>query len=198
MILLQTLVDWLFDSPELTAVLALLLTILGHWQLRVGPDDDWIEAVRRDVFLAIDPIARRLGRPLIRRKGTLDYITSTLDASPDDVERALVAYGYTRNLISTRKYRLLRGGKDWAVGSWRHVESGSDWQHHVYLFYGHDTADRYFCDVYGHKEKRYDQADPEEHVSERQIHGDPDGHVELALSRFKIKHRRDDEWAGDR
>jgi hypothetical protein len=130
--------------------------------------DDWVEGLRRRLAVTLDPVLSPLGRPLIAEKGRADRVC-VVDASPDAVERALLAR-YQRNLASTRKYRLRDGERDWAVGSFVYDPDDTDWQHHVYLFDNGDGT----TDLYAHKEASA-ASDPYGHVTKPQIHGDPDG-----------------------
>lgn len=71
----------------------------------LGPEDDWIEGLRRRASLKLDPIFAPLGRPLVREKGARDFI-GTVEASDNEFESAIMP-PYQRNLTSTRKYRLV-------------------------------------------------------------------------------------------
>lgn len=152
----------------------------------LGPDDDWIEDDRRHFYEAADRFLRPLGRPTIAEKGPADYVT-TADASDDEVEIALTAAGFQRNLLSTRKYREHHdGGRQWAVGSYVLDHPDTDWQLHVYLFEAWTTG----TDVYAHKETSV--RDPYGHVTDPQTHGDPDGYVRSALADQNIDHNSRD------
>lgn len=120
----------------------------------LGPSDDWVEDDRRILFETAQTLFGRW-HTFIREKSTRDYLT-TAKASPDMVELAL-SISYQRNLVSSRKYRVYDGHRQWAVGSY--VVDDSDIQHHVYLFPREDGM----TDVYAHTEDSV--SDPREHLS---------------------------------
>lgn len=99
---------------------------------------------------------------------------TTAAVSPDEVEVAINSK-YQRNLLSTRKYRVVDGYKQWAVGSWVYDPEDEPWQHHVYLF---DTPDGK-TDIYAHKEASV--RNPSDHHKSWQTHGDPDGILRRTL-----------------
>jgi len=145
-----------------------------HIEQFLTPQDDWVEAARRRLFVVLHLFARLppLKRPLIREKSRRDYV-ATVQAPSDAVERALMSGDnvvYQRNLVSTRKYRVVDGDRQWADGSFVYDPPDTNWQHHVYLLdKGNGTTD-----IYAHEEPSAEY-DPEGHVSGDQVHGDPRG-----------------------
>lgn len=184
----------LLSNPYFDKLVETVSTYLDTFQRKLTPQDDWVESVKRAVFVQVDPIFRKVfGRVIVRRKGKRDYICSTIDATPDDVEVALDESGAARNLISTRKYRMLDEGtvQEWAVGSYRFVYGEDDeWQQHVYLFPGQND---YETAIYGHKEPNY-EVDAKGHISEPQTHGDPDRKVRDALDEAGIEYEQNPDW----
>lgn len=178
-----------------SSTLSTAISWIRHVSSRLGPRDDWVEGLRRQLALRLDTITRPLGRPLVRYKGRADHCY-TVDASSDRIEQTLHPT-YQRNLSSTRKYRYIGGDgrvidkdarshvrgprRDWAVGSWVYDPDSTNWQHHVYLFDNKDGA----TDVYAHREPSA-EIDPKGHVSGRQSHGDPDGLVRQLLDEHRL------------
>lgn len=160
--------------------IAALLSRIRRAEKWLGPSDDWIEDDRRVLFQAADPIARKLGRSTVTEVSARDY-TYTVEATPDEVERAL-APDYQRNLLSTRKYRTHHdGGRQWAVGSWVFDPPGTEWQHHVILF----RVPNGRTDIYAHREASV--RDPSEHHHGKQIPGDPNRRIQYNLAAAGIK-----------
>jgi hypothetical protein len=151
-------------APALSRLIGGIRTASSY----LTPKDDWVEGLKRRFALLGDPLLAPLGRPLVAEKGRADYVC-TVEADTDKVEVAVMAR-YQRNLTSTRKYRVIEGDRDWAVGSFVHDPEDTDWQHHVYLFDNDDGT----TDVYAHKETSAEH-DPYGHVTDPQVHGDPDG-----------------------
>jgi len=133
----------------------------------LGPDDDWVEDDRRVIFQWAQ---NKFGKyhTFVKEKTDKEFIMY-VDAPPDDVEVALMDHGpYQRNLASNRKYRVPEGGgRQWAVGSYVHDPSSTDWQHHVYLFPGKNGG----TDVYGHRETTVREG--AEHLTEPQADAEP-------------------------
>lgn len=174
--------DVLLRNQTLEGYLRKVLVHLDGYQRGLTAQDDWVEKLKIAVAAPLNPITTKLGRPLTRNKTNRDseqfFSTS---ASPDAVERALVKTGYARNLISTKKYRMVgeEGNRtqQWGVGSYRIVYGdNNEYQHHVYLFPREDGG----TDVYGHKETNYEH-DPSGHFSDEAWVGDPDNKATDAL-----------------
>lgn len=164
-------------EPQLSRILSAVRRIEQY----LGPDDDWVERLRRKIWVAADPFLRPLGRPTVAVKSDVDYICTT-ESDSDSVEVAIHPL-YERNTTSTRKCRIIDGALEWAVGSWVYDPPDEPWQHHVYIFENESGG----TDVYGHKEDS--TRDPVGHVTDPQIHGDPDGHLRNRLALEGIDHR---------
>lgn len=175
-----------FDSPELMALLILILGVIAYLQSKLGPGDDWIETLKLKIYLILDPILSKHGFELIRKKGIEEYIYST-HITPDEVEEVLMSCGYERNVAANKKYRELPdGSKQYEVGSMKYRYPDSDQQHHVYIFPGQ----YYVCDIYGHKETDW-QEDPEGHMEDPQIDGDPDEILKDCLDEAEVEYEKD-------
>lgn len=161
-----------------SAVLQAVISFVRAVTSTLGPEDDWVEALRRRLAVGLHPFTAPFGRPLVFEAHEEDRIC-TVSASPDGVERALATH-YQRNFSSTRKYRVVDGHRQWAAGAWVDDPDDTRWQHHVYLFENPDGG----TDVYGHKEISAEK-DPHGHVTGRQIHGDPDGRLVGVLDSFE-------------
>lgn len=169
----MTLADALLGNETLEEYLRRLLVRADDFQRGLGAQADWVETLKLAVFVSADPVFSRAGRPLTRNKtNEEDEKFFNSSKSPDEVEVLLTEGGYDRNLISTKKYRMVDDGErqQWAVGSYRVVYGEDDkFQHHVYLFPDGDGG----TDVYGHKETNYEH-DASGHLNDRQFDGDPD------------------------
>jgi len=156
-------------ATKLDPILEVVIPAVRRAERFLGPEDDWVEDDRRILFEAAQ---RHLGdvHQFLRKKTAREYVT-TVHASPDAVERALMP-PYQRNLVSTRKYREHHdGGRQWACGSFvvhgldsvpsedsergasegtsdSDGDHGYEEQHHVYLF----EAPNGGTDVYAHRE----------------------------------------------
>ncbi len=135
----------------------------------LGPEDDWVEDDRRIVFEAAQRYFGHL-HTFTKEKAPNEYV-ATVDATPNEVERALMP-PYQRNLASNRKYRTYHdGGKQWACGAFVITgldgPHGYDEQHHVYLFETEDGK----TDVHAHRETAAKEGI--EHITEtHQEHGE--------------------------
>lgn len=174
-----------------TTVDPLLEAFVGavrHAERFLGPDDDWVEDDRRAVYEGAQWLFGDL-HTFVREKGPADYIC-TVTADDDEVESALQAKGYQRNLASTRKYRTHHdGGTQWAIGSWVADgimdDNGLEYQHHVYLF----PTESGRIDMYGHRE--VSASEGAEHLTETdQTHGDPDHMARTACIRAGLTYTR--------
>lgn len=159
--------NWFIDTFH--DELSWLMAQIRKQERALGPSDDWVEDDRRILFEGVDRFLRPLGRATIQEVPTEDHI-ATVEASPDEVEE-LISPPFQRNLLSTRKYRVLseeNGGRQYAVGSWVLDPEDTDWQQHIYLFPSPGGG----AEVYGHLEPSVRQ--PAEHVDpETGTHGDP-------------------------
>lgn len=137
-------------ETKLDPVLEPLMGAVRRVEEFLGPEDDWVEADRRIAFQAAQRLLGGL-HTFVYEKSADDYVT-TVHASPDAVESALMP-PYDRNLASARKYRTHHdGGRQWACGSFAvELDKGREGlvrQHHVYLF----EAPGGGTDVYAHSE----------------------------------------------
>jgi len=140
------------------------------------------EAVRTIVWRALDPIATKRGRPLVRDKTTHnDEFVCAVDVSELQLAKALWGYGYRWNPISTKKYREVES-RQWSVLSAAYRDSvAAEEQHHVYVFRAADGV----LDIYAHREASV--TDPTEHDGgDELVPGDPDGRVRAALDEAGI------------
>lgn len=151
-------------APALSTTIGYLRDGIAY----LGPEDDWIEGLKRRLAVKVDPFIRPLGRPIIFEAQHEDYFES-VEATGDEVEVALMQR-YQRNFASTRKYRLADGERQWASGSFVYDPENTEWQHHVYIFENENGT----IDLYGHKETSAEH-DPFGHLTDEQYHGDPDG-----------------------
>lgn len=148
---------------------------IAKLQRSLGADDKWVTPLRAALLPPLHPFAAKMyDRPLIRQKGAEDYVW-TWDTDEASVDSAVDGV-YHRNLLSTRKYRIIQtedGNRtQWELGSWRAVDPDDyRYQHHFYYF--PSVTDRDGVDLYHHKEVNY-VADPKGHENEPQQHGDPD------------------------
>lgn len=152
--------------------------LVARTQRHFGPRWGWVETVRRHALPPLDPLARRRwDRPLIRQKDWDDYVCS-VDLPPGEIP-AVVWPDYHRNVLSTKKYRVLASGKDWEVASWRCLDPvDRDYQYHLYYFDGVQDG----TDLYQHREVA-PEADPKKHEEGDQEHGDPDMVLRSLLAR---------------
>jgi hypothetical protein len=179
-------------ATKLDPILEPTMAAVRHAERFFGPEDDWVEDDRRILY---ESAQRHLGHlhTFIAEKHPDEYVT-TVKASPDEVEEALMGVGsggdsqarpqsregpYQRNLVSNRKYRTYHGGgKQWACGSFA-IDGitgphGYTEQHHVYLF---ETEEGH-TDVHAHRETSVTEG--AEHLTDsHQEDGDP--HVLFGL-----------------
>jgi hypothetical protein len=154
---------------------------IDNYEESLGPDDDWVQRDRRYLYETADRFLRPLGRPTIREVGQEDKLF-TVEESVNDVEECIHPK-YSRNLISSRKYREHHsGGRQWAKGSWVYDPKDTDWQHHVYLFPSKDGG----TDVYAHKEPSVRL--PAQHHLHGGKSGDPDGVLHGQLDNCNIEY----------
>jgi hypothetical protein len=162
-----------------------LSTTIGYLRdgmAHLGPEDDWIEGLKLRLAQKADKFIRPLGRPIVFEAQSEDYF-GTVEASTDKVEAALMPR-YQRNFASTKKYRMIGGKKQWAVGSFVYDPEDTEWQHHVYLF---EIEDGTGCQLYGHKETSAEY-DPYGHLTDEQYHGDPDGITRGELDKAGVEY----------
>lgn len=118
-------------------------------------------------FRRLDPMGRRLGRPLIREKGYRDHpeFVGTVELSPELTARSLSSR-LSYHLLSTAKRRRTPWGLQY---SHAHLVRFHDdgMQTEVYLF----DLPNGDADVYAHLETSV--TDPENHHEGKQTPGDP-------------------------
>jgi len=145
-----------------------------------------LETVRGLVWRAVDGVARRRGRPLIRDKtGDGEYVT-TIETTQHHLETALHGAGWRWNPLSTKKYRRVNGERQWSIGTmvWRDGVLAAR-QLHCYYFYNSDGG----IDVYCHDEPSA-IARPRAHVGGAdQVAGDPDNRLREGLAAAEIETR---------
>lgn len=139
------------------------------------PQDDWVERWQKRVYVAANPLLKRIGGYSVSKITEADFV-GTVEDDSDAVERQLYDAGYQRNLLSSRKYRRINGDKQWSDGSFVFDPKQTDTQHHVILF---DAADG-GTDIYAHKERTV--RDPDGHMTVEQTRGDPDNRLHSILS----------------
>ncbi len=130
-------------------------------------------------------IGRTVDRDLTRDKteeadpndGGAEYITHYAGGLLA-LAKALWSYGYRWNPLSTKKYRIVDGGRQYALLSVAYRDGVLDEsQHHVYIFRSVDGSG---YDVCGHQEANVTDVDDHEGGDEL-AGGDPVGHVQAAL-----------------
>lgn len=185
-IVLQSVEDIVLNNQLYYAILVVALVIAGVITRRyIGPEDDWIEDRRKEVFVRLNPVFKRMGRTLVVEKGIEDYVC-TAHQTPDDIEDALYQCGYVENPISTRKYRVIEGHKQFAVGSMKFSDPDTDIQWHAYIF---PTMEGSWTDIYQHGETDWDPSEggsPIGHLEDKQIHGDPENVLRGCLDNRNI------------
>lgn len=182
------LTDTILDNPVASAALTVVLIVAVAYIREIGPRRAIVgETVRR----VVQPLAdRALGnrvRTLTREKAAPsasdEYIVSvSSDVGVLELARALWKFGYRWNPISTKKYRVVDGRRQYAILSVA-LRDGvlADDQHHVYVFRGADGK----LDIYGHREANVTHVNEHEGGDE-QAAGDPDGVLRDALARSGI------------
>jgi len=128
-----------YEDPRLLA--GLTVTIVAVlWASRGLSTRQYLVLHRRKcrLFARLDPLARRLGRPLVRTMdsppGAADYVT-TVDQTPREVITRLRPT-FSPHLVATAKRRTTKTGTQWAHSQWSTMygRDGDRWQTEVYLF----------------------------------------------------------------
>lgn len=188
-------VDAIFSDPLYAAIITVVLALIGILGRQyLGPEDDWIELKKQNLFKRLDPFTSKMGYPLLRQKRVNEYVCSTVELDPDAVEVTLHDCDYEENDISNAKYRILPDGtREWNVGQLAYSVEGTDKQWHAYLFPGHGT---YGCDIYQHGEVDWDPSqggDPEGHLTTPfNARGDPEEILELCFRTHEVEFERDE------
>ena len=159
--------------------IAALLGFVRRLERFLGPDDDWVEDDRRIIYEAAHGVLSKLGRSTLHEVNDEDFCY-TVDATSDEVEVLLHESDFQRNLLSTRKYRVPNGTRDYADGSWVLVHDSDDtdvrMQLHVVLFSNPDGT----TSIYVHREAAV--TEPSEHDGgDLMTHGDPNDVVQTIL-----------------
>lgn len=129
------------------------------------------------VGLQIPPVGQ--SRDLLRDKTDSGEHVLTTEESQRAVENALFKNGWAWNPISTKKYRVVDGEKQYTVGTWVYRANRlADTQLHCYLFRNDDGT----IDVYCHQEPNL-VTNPTAHVhGSNQVAGDPNGRLQADLT----------------
>lgn len=148
----------ILQHPVTRALLRRLLAAGIRAVRHVGPRTARaVEPLRRAVWRALDPIARRRGRPLTRDKTDSGEFICTVDVGLLELARALWAQGWRWNPFSTAKYRVA-GQRKWAVLPVVYREGvDADVQYDYYIFASADGLA-----IWGHQEANI--TDPREHA----------------------------------
>lgn len=181
----MTLTETILSNKLLVSVLTLILLGAVIALRNVGPRRALLfETVRTLTWRALDPIATKRGRPLLRDKTTAnDEFVCSVDIAELALARALWAAGYRWNPLSTKKFRDVEK-RQWSVLSAAYRDSVADEeQHHVYVFRAADGV----LDIYAHREASV--TDPTDHDGgDELVAGDPDGRVRAALDEAGIEY----------
>jgi len=183
--------EMILSNPVAASALTIILIIAVAYLRKVGPRRAIAAETVRNIA---QPLAeRRLSddiRKLTRRKAlphhSGEYVTS-VDVGLLTLAKGLWSFGFRWNPISTKKYRVIDGSKQYAVLSVALRESlVADAQLHAYVFPAPQSSG---YDVYAHLEANV--TDPADHSGGgEQIAGDPDGALLNALSEADIGHER--------
>ena len=188
----MSITDQILTNPIAASLLPILLVGLVVKLQTVGPRR--AIALERGRIVA-QPLVERIlqTRPVAKIVGEVRPLTreKTAEADPDGAEyithyaggllalaTALWDHGYRWNPLSTKKYRVVDGQKQWALLSVVHREGILDEsQHHVYVFRSVDGSG---YDICGHQEANVTDVDDHEGGDEL-VPGDPVGHVAAAV-----------------
>lgn len=174
----MSLTDSILSDPTVVSLLAATLLALVWYVRGIGPRQAVaLDRLRRPLWRVLDPLARRVGRPLLIDK---------TDRDDEDIchvaadRRALLAalweHGFAWNPLSMVKYRDVDGRRQYALSVVHRESPSSPSQQDVHIFPG----PRGGWDVYGHSEPSV--TDPADHVAGgQQVSGDPEGVVRAAL-----------------
>lgn len=169
-----------FSDPRLTAFLAVVLVIIMFYVRTIKPREAiQYERIKTLLFRVLNPITNtRVGYPLVYDKtNTDDHITS-VEASLYDLAVAFWQEGFVWNPLSAEKY-IVKNGRHYTVlqVAYRDSPIDSD-QFHAFIYsYGGQLH------IHGHKETS--PADPDGHLTDKQIQGDPDNRIAGVISRLE-------------
>jgi hypothetical protein len=135
-----------------------IIASLRRFERHLSPKDTWVPKVRG---IALRGAEKLLGHatdyPFTTQKWYREYLT-TVEVPLHTLEIALHDHGYQRNILASKKYRMVDGEKQWEVASWVDDPPETEWQHHVYVF---DSGES--LDIYAHREKSVRR--PKEHLN---------------------------------
>lgn len=153
-----------------------------------------LERVRTKVWQALHPLDGSIGnkippadepRDLIRDKTDSDEYVCTVSASQKVLEEVLYKRGWRWNPVSTKKYRMVDGEKQFTRGTWVYrSELFADKQLHCYFFPAGDNE----FDIYAHKEDNL-VSNPREHTdASNMVDGDPNGLLRADIEEAGIEY----------
>lgn len=150
----------IFDSPELTAALVVVIYGLVKWQRGLSYREyRTAHLIKSRLFRLLDDRATAAGRPLIRSKGKPEddpeYIT-TVPYGPRETYNRLRQAGASPHLIATTKRRVTDDGYQYSHSQLVRLNDDGT-QTEWYLFPAAGGTD-----IYGHRETAV--TDPEGHV----------------------------------
>lgn len=166
----------LLTNPLVVVPLSIILAGLLVYLRDVGPQQARrLERIRRFAWPRLDHVVGS-PRPLVRDKTDSDEVICTVEVDLDQVAAALWDAGYRWNPLSTKKYRVVDGQRQYAALSvaWRSSITAAT-QHHVYLF-----ATDAGVAVWGHQEANVTDVDDHDGGDEL-VPGDDDGRAVRAL-----------------
>lgn len=183
------LIDLVLRTPLVSSTVVLPLLVVGVAQRYLGPRADVVEDVRERWWLRAQELLTLLGGYTTSHSGPNEYVCS-VECSADRLERALWQQGIHRNLLAAKKYRNLRGSKQWSDSSWIHRDSlWAERQLHVTLFERPGGG----VDCYLHAEAS-NLTQPLKHWrGVGQVPGDPNGTFADALDAAGVETFRDDD-----
>lgn len=133
-----------------------------------------MQNLRKRVLPLLHPVAKRLGRPLIRDKTGSDELIAYTDKSTAEIAEALREQGFTTNPISTLKYVDGPENRIYESLTMAYRESlFAEWQTHVFVF---DLGDERA--VMSHKEKNLFRYPLKHQQSQYQTAGDPENRTD--------------------
>ena len=159
--------SWVFRGKRREETLKWVLRRLASESGRLGPrSHHWLEPLRWSVQAPLDRVFRPRGRPLVREKDLLDDDEYLLSVNVKDtaVTKALDSFGWSGpNYISTKKYRVVDGKRQYTTFTWVYRESlEADWQDHMWAFPAYGDGEWRF-DIYLHTEPNL-VSRPKEHT----------------------------------
>lgn len=163
--------DVVLSDPALLAALALLVRGAVAYQTSLTyPEFIAAHRLKCRVFQLLDPIATRLGRPLVHTKEYREEDEEFDRTVPEGPKMVASRIGdvFDGHLVATAKARMTPNGIQFAHSQWRQVH-GDGTQTEVFLFRNPDGS----TDVYVHHETAVE--DPEGHLTDHQGQGDVRG-----------------------